>query len=237
MRIITFSAIDEYIANQLREKRLKRGMNLKEAASKIGVCFQQIQKYEKCQSKISAVNLYKLAKLYEIGIEKFFEGFVDNNGEEFNSKENVSTSLTVNLLIVEDNPADEALIKRALQNFSNLNIICVHDGKQVFDVLKYKTLYADFPKPNIIFLDIFMPKRDGLSVLKEIKRDEELRDIPVIIFTNNISEEITNKAYKLGASGYIAKSFDFTSFEEDIKECIKYWTKIVNLPNRKSERQ
>ncbi len=103
---------------------------------------------------------------------------------------------------------------------------------QALDVLKYKTLCNDFPMANIIFLDIFLPKRDGLSVLKEIKRDKELQDIPVIVLTNNVSQELMNKSYRLGASGYICKSFDFEIFKESITDCIKYWTKTVNLPNR-----
>ena len=85
---------------------------------------------------------------------------------------------------------------------------------------------------DIIFLDIFIPKRDGMSVLREIKRDKDIQDIPVIILTNNISQELMSKAYKLGASGYICKSFDFASFKENITDCIKYWTKAVTLPSR-----
>ena len=228
MRIANFTVIDQYIGRQLREIRKKRGMTLSEVSSKVGISYQQIQKYEQANTKVSASTLYKFAKLYAVDIEKFFEGIKEYNKNSVQD----TKSLKINILIVEDNPGDEVIIRHTLTDFNNLNILCVHDGMQALDVLKYKTLCNDFPLANIIFLDIFIPKRDGLSILKEIKRDKEIQDIPVIILTNNISQELMNKAYKLGASGYICKSFDFEVFKESITDCIKYWTKTVNLPNR-----
>ncbi|MDO4974761.1 MAG: response regulator, partial [Alphaproteobacteria bacterium] len=182
-------------------------------------------------TRISVSTLYKLAKLYAVDIERFFVGLADPKNNK-NLDRNLSKSSNINLLIVEDNPGDEAIIRNTLTCFNNLNILCVHDGIQALNVLKYKTLCDDFPSANIIFLDIFIPKRDGLSILKEIKRDKEIQDIPVIILTSNINQELMNEAYKLGASGYISKSFDYNIFKESITDCIKYWTKAVNLPNR-----
>ena len=233
MRVSNFSKTDEYIGHQLRIIRTKRHMTLLEVSLKIGISYQQIQKYEQAITKISASTLYKFAVLYEVNIEMFFEGLI----KCIDSKDSIqnSNSSEINLLIVEDNPGDEAIIRRTLMGFDNLNILCVHDGMQALDVLKYKTLYYNFPPANMIFLDIFIPKRDGLSVLKEIKRDKEIQDIPVIILTNNINQDLMNKAYKLGASGYICKSFDFDVFKESITDCMRYWTKAVNLPNRKSQ--
>jgi CheY-like chemotaxis protein len=235
-----FSPEDKFIGKQLREKRLRRGMTLLDAARKLGVSYQQVQKYEQASSKISASNLYKLSILYGVSIEKFFEGLVDHNRTaylKFGYLPGELKNRDINLLIIEDNPGDEAVIRRTLCDLKNLNILCVHDGYQVMEVLRYKTLCTDFPKPDLIFLDIYLPKRDGLSVLKEIKRDNSLQDIPVIIITNNICPELMQSAYRSGASGYICKSFDFTSFKDNIVSCVKYWTSTVILPTMAQSRE
>jgi CheY-like chemotaxis protein/DNA-binding XRE family transcriptional regulator len=224
---------DKLIGKQLREKRLRRGMTLSDAAKKLGVSYQQVQKYEQASSKISASSLYKLSILYGVSIEKFFEGLVDFDRSSYLKFGYIPSGLKnrdINLLMVEDNPGDEAVIRRSLSDFKNLNILCVHDGFQALDVLRYKTLCADFPRPDLIFLDIYLPRRDGLSVLKEVKRDSDTQDIPVVIITNNISPELMQSAYRNGASGYICKSFDFLSFKDNIVSCVKYWTGAVVLP-------
>jgi response regulator of citrate/malate metabolism len=100
------------------------------------------------------------------------------------------------------------------------------------DVLRYKTLCGDFPKPDLIFLDIYLPKGDGLSIMKEIKRDKEMQDIPIVVITNSVNSELMQSAYRSGASGYICKSFEFASFKENIIDCVKYWTRAVALPSK-----
>ncbi len=227
----TASAIDQYIGKQLREKRQKRGFTLAVVASQIGLSYQQVQKYEQAQSKVSASTLYKLAKLYGINIAHFLDGMPFP--ELFKDKQiipQVSENKTLNILIVEDNPGDEAIIRKALSPFDNLNILCVHDGIQTMEFLRYKTLRPDFPRPNLIFLDIYLPRRDGLTILKEIKRDRDIQDIPVIILTNSVNSELMASSYKNGASGYICKSFDFLLFKENISDCVRYWAKTVVLP-------
>lgn len=225
-------SIEEYLGKQLREKRQKRGFTLSVVASQIGISYQQVQKYEQAQSKVSASILYKFAKLYGVSIDKFFEGLPVSSLPSQNKSNIMSVAQReiLNILMVEDNPGDEAIARRALSSFNNLNILCVHDGVQIMEVLRYKTLCADFPRPDLIFLDICIPRRDGLSVLKEIKRDGEIQDIPIVVLTNNVSSEIMTSAYKNGASGYICKSFDFATFKENMINCVKYWAKAVVLP-------
>jgi CheY-like chemotaxis protein len=145
--------------------------------------------------------------------------------------ENSIVKKVINLLLVEDNPGDETITRKALNSFGNLNILCVHDGDQILEVLRYKTLCPDFPRPDLIFLDIYIPRRDGITVLKEIKRDREIQDIPVIILTNNTRTDLMAEAYKSGAAGYICKSFDFTTFRDNLTDCIKYWSSAVVLPS------
>jgi len=229
--------VDEYIGKQLREKRQKRGFTLSAVASQIGLSYQQVQKYEQAQSKVSAATLYKFAKLFGISVDKFFEG-LPISACPFQNNSNITQlkkRKDLNILIVEDNPGDEAITRKALSFFNDINILCVHDGVQTMDVLRYKTLCTDFPRPDLIFLDMYVPKRDGLTILKEIKRDREIQDIPVIILTNNVNSDLMTSAYKNGASGYICKSFDFMTFKENISDCVKYWTKAVVLPSDRAQ--
>jgi CheY-like chemotaxis protein/plasmid maintenance system antidote protein VapI len=229
------ASIEKVIGKNLREKRLKRGFTLTEVASELGFSYQQIQKYEQAVSKISAGVLYRLSVLYGVGIEKFFDGLnglnISASGATVSIFENSGENRIINLLLVEDNPGDETITRKALNSFGNLNILCVHDGGQTMEVLRYKTLCPDFPRPDLIFLDIYIPRRDGIAVLKEIKRDREIQDIPVIILTNNTRPDLMAEAYKNGASGYICKSFDFITFRENLTDCIKYWSSAVVLPS------
>ncbi|NCB91965.1 MAG: response regulator [Clostridia bacterium] len=231
--IVAMTVIDEYIGKQLREKRQKRGFTLATVAAQVGLSYQQVQKYEQAKSKVSAATLYKFAKLYGVSIDKFFDG-IPVSEFRFQGKDNIMQRIerkTLNILIVEDNPGDEAITRRALASFNNLNILCVHDGVQTMEVLRYKTLCSDFPRPDLIFLDIYVPRRDGLSILKELKRDNDIQDIPIVMLTNNVNSELMASAYKSGASGYICKSFDFLTFKENIIDCVRYWTRAVVLPS------
>ena len=214
--------IDRYISKQLHEMRVKKRLTLACVAAHIGKSYQQVQKYERAQTKISASVLYELASFYEIRMDKFFSGIEDEKNAYLSNN-------ILNILLVEDNPGDEAITRKALSSFKHANILCVHDGIQTLEFLRYKTLCNDFSKPNIIFLDWGLPKKDGLTVLKELKRDLETKDIPVIVVTNNfdINNEIKKSALKNGASGYIQKSFDFHAFKRDIEDCIKFLPKMA----------
>ena len=226
--------IEEHIGKQLREKRTKRGFTLASIANQLGVSHQQIQKYEQAQSRVSAAMLYKFSKLFGVGIEQFFTDIQQNQNCDNTEKQSVvidtSPRPLLNILIIEDNPADETITRKALENLNNIKILCVHDGMQALEVLRYKTLCTDFPTPDLILLDVSIPKRDGISVLKEIKRDREIQNIPVVMLTNNVSSEVMMTSYKLGAAGYICKSFDYETFKDNLLDCVKYWSKVVVLP-------
>lgn len=231
--IPSINYIDEYIGRQLRAKRQKRGFTLSEVAAKIGLSYQQIQKYEQAQSKVSAAVLYKFSQLYSISIDSFFSSLPRDSSEKQTCQNilPIEKKSKINILIIEDNPEDEAITRKALSTFNNMNILCVHDRIQAMEVLRYKTLYESFPRPDLIFLDIYIHKKDSLTILRDIKRDRTIQDIPVVMLTSKISSDLKDKAYQNGASGYICKSFDFNVFQENISDCMKYWTKTVILPS------
>ncbi len=89
---------------------------------------------------------------------------------------------------------------------------------------------TDFPKPDLIFLDIYLPNRNGISILKDIKKDALLGNIPIIMLTSNVDSSLMEQSYKYGSSGYICKSFDFVQFKKNITSCINYWSKTVVSP-------
>jgi CheY-like chemotaxis protein len=142
----------------------------------------------------------------------------------------------LSILLVEDDPTDELLTRRALEAADHkVHIFCVHDGAQAIEFLRYKTMNVDFPRPDIVLLDLNIPKRDGQTVLKEIKRDREIQDIPVIILTNSISVQEMIMVYKNQASGYISKSFDYDVFQKNMIGLVDYWSTVVVLPNTAQE--
>lgn len=222
--------LDRFVGKQLRKERRKRRMTLVDASKVLGVSYQQLQKYEQARSRVAVSTLCQLSELYEFRIESFFEE-IQKEADLYNKNGTFNKDPRASVLVVESNPADEIVTREALRCAGDLNILCVHDGCQALDVLKYRTLCPEFSKPNVVFLDIYIPKKDGIEVLRELKRDESTKDIPIVVVTDNISSELASKMYKLGAAGYIVKTADRNSFNEHVQNCIRYWTKTVITPN------
>jgi two-component system, chemotaxis family, response regulator Rcp1 len=137
---------------------------------------------------------------------------------------------SIDILIVEDNPGDARLIREALNDkvFSTLYI--VNDGVEALAFLHNQGRFADAPKPDLIILDLNLPRKDGREVLAEIKSDEELMHIPVVIMTISQAEEDILKTYKLHANCYISKPIDLNEFIRIIKSIEEFWFSVVKLP-------
>lgn len=223
---------DNYIGKQLRDRRLRCNMTLMDASKKTGVSYQQIQKYESACSRVPAYLLFKLAKAYHSTIESFFNDLVIHKNEVIMKSNKDIKNNTFNVLIVEDNPGDEAITRKALQGLDSINVLCVHDNNQLMAFLRYKTLCNEFPIPDLIFLDIYLPNKNGISILKDIKRDLKLGNIPIIMLTNNVDSKLMEQSYKYGSAGYICKSFDFNQFKQNITSCVNYWAKTVVHPTK-----
>lgn len=136
------------------------------------------------------------------------------------------------ILLVEDNPGDIRLTQEALKE-SNLDIHLdvVSDGEQAVDFLTHKGKYADAVRPSIILLDLNLPKKNGIEVLREIKFNDVLKKIPVIVLTTSDADHDISKAYGLHANCYILKPVDFDDFAKVIKLVEVYWFNTVKLPN------
>lgn len=138
------------------------------------------------------------------------------------------------ILLVEDSPADIRLTQEALkENKLKINLHIAIDGVEAMEFLEKKNKYKDMPTPDLILLDLNMPKKDGREVLKEIKENPLLQSIPVIILTISKSEEDILLAYKYHVNCYIRKPLDMKKFIEVVQSIESFWFTIVTLPPKK----
>ena len=140
----------------------------------------------------------------------------------------------IEILIADDDAEDRMLIVDALKESMLMNNIHeVEDGEELMDFLQHRGKFLDkekFPTPGIILLDLNMPKKDGREALKEIKADEHLRCIPIIVLTTSKAEQDILKTYNLGVNSYITKPVSFAGLVDVMKTLNKYWFEIVELP-------
>ena len=137
----------------------------------------------------------------------------------------------IEILLVEDNPGDARLTKEALKESKVLNRLhVVGDGVAALAFLRRQDKYTRAVHPDLILLDLNLPKKDGREVLEEIKEDPNLRRIPVVILTISKDEEDIIKTYNLHANCYITKPVDFDQFMEVVKAIEEFWLAVVKLP-------
>lgn len=137
----------------------------------------------------------------------------------------------VDILLVEDNPADVLLMQEALRDGKLLNNLYVtSNGDEALDFLYQRGAYADAPRPDLIMLDLNLPKKDGRQVPAEIKSDPDLKSIPVVVITTSKAEEDVFKTYSLHANCYITKPVRLNQFFAMVKDIENFWFNIVKLP-------
>ncbi len=138
----------------------------------------------------------------------------------------------IELLLVEDSEPDVRLTIEALREAKVKNRLwVVEDGVEAMDFLHQRNGHTDAPRPDLILLDLNLPRKDGREVLREIKADQSLRRIPVVILTTSRSEEDVLRAYDLHANCYITKPVDFNRFMEVVKSVEDFWLTVVKLPD------
>ena len=137
----------------------------------------------------------------------------------------------ISLLLVEDNPADVRLMQEALkQTKTKLRSFVVKDGAEAMLFLHHGNKYTDSPVPDIIILDLNLPQKDGREVLSEIKRDEKLKHIPVIVLTMSKSTDDINRCYNDHANCYLTKPIELDKFDEIVRLIETFWFMTVRLP-------
>ena len=137
----------------------------------------------------------------------------------------------VEILLVEDNPGDAELAREALEiSKMHNNLHIVEDGVEAMGFLRQTPPYEKAVRPDLILLDLNLPRKDGREVLAEIKDDKDLRRIPVVILTTSRDEEDVLKSYNLHANCYITKPIDFHQFSKVVQSIENFWLSIVVLP-------
>ena len=137
----------------------------------------------------------------------------------------------IEILLVEDNPGDVRLTREALKEGKVYNTLhWVKDGVEALDFLHKRGKHKDAPKADIILLDLNLPKKDGREVLQEIKGDDNLKRIPVVILTTSKAEEDVLKTYSLHANCYVTKPVDLEKFMVVVKSIDVFWLTVVTLP-------
>ncbi len=142
-------------------------------------------------------------------------------------------SKLIEILMVEDNPADARLTKEAFKDAKVLNNMhVVADGEEAMLFLKKAGKYNESPRPDLILLDLNLPKKDGREVLAEIKDDPELKRIPVVILTTSEDEKDIYRAYDLHANAYVKKPVDLDQFMKIVEAVEDFWLSVVRLPSK-----
>jgi CheY-like chemotaxis protein len=138
----------------------------------------------------------------------------------------------IEVLLVEDDPGDVVLTKEAFaDNKVKNNLHVVSDGEEAIAFLRREGAFTDAPRPDLILLDLNLPRKDGREVLEEIKADDALRPIPVVVLTTSEAEEDIVRSYDLHANAYVTKPVDFEQFISVVRRIDDFFVSVVKLPN------
>ena len=139
----------------------------------------------------------------------------------------------IDVLLVEDDPGDVLLIREAFADNKVRNRLhTVSDGVEALQFLRHEGEYADAPQPDLVLLDLNLPRKDGREVLAEVKEDEALRSIPVVVLTTSKAEEDILRSYDLHANAYVTKPVDFEAFIDVVRQIDDFFVSVVKLPQR-----
>jgi len=137
----------------------------------------------------------------------------------------------IEILLAEDNPGDAKLTRKALENGDIRNNLHVaSDGVEAMQFLRQEGGYADAPRPDLLLLDLNMPKKDGRQVMEDMEADPSLRRIPVVVLTSSDAEEDIVRSYELNANAYLTKPVDFDGFVDIVNRLEDFWFEVVKMP-------
>lgn len=146
----------------------------------------------------------------------------------------MNEGVVLDILLVEDNDDDVTLLEEGFTEFKNAKLMeTVRDGEQALACLKREGPYKNALRPALILLDINMPKKNGFEVLDEMKQNEDLRHIPVVMLTSSAREEEIIRSYAKGACSFITKPNDFDILRSSLKTLLSYWSNVAKVPQWK----
>jgi CheY-like chemotaxis protein len=138
---------------------------------------------------------------------------------------------SIEVLLVEDDPGDALMTREAFEAgkvVNNLHVVT--NGEEALKFLRNEGEYVDAPRPDLVLLDLNLPRKDGREVLAEVKEDDDLRRIPVVVLTTSESEEDVLRSYDLHANAYVSKPVDFERFTEVVRQIDDFFISVVKLP-------
>ena len=142
-----------------------------------------------------------------------------------------SAGRAIEILLVEDDPGDEVITREAFEHNKLQNRLHVaHDGEEGLNYLYQRGVYRDAPRPDLILLDLNLPKYDGRQLLEKIKSDPDLSRIPVVVLTTSSAEEDILRSYKLHANAYVTKPVDLDQFINAVRQIDEFFLQVVRLP-------
>ncbi len=227
--------LDKFVGHKIRERRKSIGLTQAELAEILHLSHQQVQRYEAGDNTVSTPRLLEIANVLNVKPSYFFDdaplgkaaapknanGIISRNSER-----------PLHLLLVEDSSSDEILFRKATEKSPvAVEIHTIQNPDQVLDFLQNHHEKYGQPMPDIILLDINMPRTSGLQILAEIKNNKAFQMMPVIMLTNSVRAKDMREAYANHANGFIQKNSDLMEFYEDINRILQYWGRTVVLPN------
>jgi len=137
---------------------------------------------------------------------------------------------SINVLLVEDDPGDVLMTREAFEEFLHNRLDVVNDGAEAIAFLRKEAPYERVTTPDLVLLDLNLPRRDGREVLAEVKADPQLRHIPVVVLTTSAADEDILRSYQLHANAYVTKPVDFDNFIKAIRQIDHFFVSVVRLP-------
>lgn len=225
--------LDRYIGLRIRERRKTLGLTQADLAALLSISHQQIQRYESGENTLSMVRLLDIAHCLTIKPEYFYENAPLPDRGRVVEQDIVPLkplNRPMRLLLVEDTYSDELLFRKAVEKSAvPVEITVISEPEKVMDFLEYNS--DRDTKPDLLILDINMPRLNGIALLKIIKGRAELKSLPVIMLTNSIRSKDMRDSYDNFANGYVQKNSDLLEFFEDMDLILQYWSRAIILPN------
>jgi len=224
-------ALDKYIGIRIRDRRKQLNLTQSELAAILDISHQQVQRYESGENTLTLPRLFDISNILNVPLHYFYEAAPLNKAKTDRPDILARTqNRTLRLMLIEDNTNDALLFRKAVEKSATAAEVAVlHHPEKAMDCLT-RPEDNGMSRPDIVILDLNMPRMDGMTLLKKIKSDKKLQSIPVLIMTNSIRSKDMVDAYALNANGFIQKSSDLTEFYEDVERILQYWSKTVLLP-------
>ncbi|MDD4617088.1 MAG: response regulator [Alphaproteobacteria bacterium] len=221
----------KFAGNKIKERRKALGLTQAELADLLGLSHQQVQRYESGENTISMACVLSVSKALNVKPEYFYEDAPESGEPDRRSGSGIivrEPNRPIKILLVEDDYSEELLFRKAAGKSAVPNE--VHALQNPENAIGYlhneKTL-----RPDLMILDINMPHLNGIELLKKIRADAQLKNLPVLMLTNSVRTKDMLESYESFANGFVQKNSDLLRFFEDVDLILQYWSRAVILPS------